>query len=1016
MSPIRIISSKIAVSLACLFLVAGCQTRKDATQPLTAYVNPLLGTLSEPSFSHGNTYPSVCLPWGMTAWTPQTGEFGWIYTHQSEKIQGIRATHQPSPWMGDYGQFSLMPMTGVLKTGDDERASAFKHENEKSTPFYYNVHLDDYDTRAEVTPTLRSAALRFTYPDAEKAFLVLDMSAAEGNVVIDPENQTISGFTRVNSGGVPQNFACYFVAVFDKPFETYGVWQGDAIREGEKTILGVNSGAYLQFSTHRGDQLNVRIGTSFISTLQAKKNLDTEIGKQSFEAVRDAAQQTWEKELSRIEIEGATEAQMTTFYTAYYRLLNFPRVWYEPDSAGSPYHFSPYDGQIHPGVMYTDNGFWDTFRGVFPFFSLMYPERDAEIIQGFVNSYKEGDWFPKWTSPGYRDVMIGTHTASLIADAYNKGIRDFDVETAFEGMVKDGMANGGQGGKGRRGNDYYTELGYVPSDKVHEATARTLEFAYGDFCIGQLADGFGKNNERDYFYRNSYNYRNVFDPEVGFMRGRQADGSWRPDFSPLEWGGPFTEGSSWHYSWSVMQNPRGLIDLMGGDQLFADKLDTLFATPPDFLVGSYGNEIHEMTEMVKGNMGQYAHGNQPVHHLIYLYNYARQPWKTQYWVREVMNRLYGPGPDGLCGDEDNGQMSAWYIFSALGFYSVCPGVPQYVMGAPLFTKVTMHLPNGKTLVLSAPENSDENRYIQKVRINGEETDRTWFSHKELAAGGEVDFEMGSQPNKSRGISDESLPFSLQNDFPLKDLQKKPIATPSIKPTVEMPLISEAPTHFRNKFSVKVSCPTPDATLRYTLDGSSPIKGEVVNGSIEITESSVLRVIALKEGFYKSQEISKTYIHLPNNYEVSLKNPPHERYPAGGGLSLIDGVRGTSNFHDGRWLGFEGNDLEAFIDLKGNQKVGKVSVSVMQNQGSWIFFPKEIQVWVSENGKDFMPAGTVSPEILQKNGSEIRTFLVNFTSKDASYLRIIAKNTGTAPEWHSASGGKVWLFIDEIMIE
>ncbi|MDX2250360.1 MAG: GH92 family glycosyl hydrolase [Bacteroidia bacterium] len=1006
---------KIILAWLVVCFTFGCKDTSSSKQ-LTGYVNPLLGTLSEPAFSHGNTYPSISLPWAMTAWTPQTGEFGWIYTYQSQKIQGIRATHQPSPWMGDYGQFSLMPMTGTLKTGDEERASAFKHENEKSTPFYYSVHLDDYDIRVEVTPTLRAASLRFTYPDTQNAFLLLDMSAAEGNVTIDPENRTISGFTRINSGGVPENFACYFVARFDKPFEKYGVWQGEEIWEGEKKHLGVNSGAYLRFATQRGNQVNVQIGTSFISIRQAQQNLDQEIGTQSFEAVRDLAQQTWEKELSRIEIEGGTEAQLTTFYTAYYRLLNFPRVWYESDSLGNSYHFSPYDGQVHPGVMYTDNGFWDTFRAVFPFFSLMYPERDAEIIQGLINSYKEGDWFPKWTSPGYRDVMIGTHTASVIADAYNKGIRNFEIETAFEGMIKDGLAHGGPGGKGRRGNDYYTQIGYVPSDKVGEATARTLEFAYGDFCIGQMAAALGKNEVRDYFYRSSYNYRNVYDPTVGFMRGKLADGSWRPDFSPIEWGGPFTEGSSWHYSWSVMQNPRGLIELMGGDSLFADKLDRLFATPPDFQVGSYGNEIHEMTEMVKGNMGQYAHGNQPVHHLIYLYNYARQPWKTQYWTREVLNRLYGPGPDGLCGDEDNGQMSAWYIFSALGFYPVCPGVPQYVMGAPLFKKVTLHLPQEKTLTISAAENSDENRYVQKVWLNGKETDRNWFDHNDLSAGGEIVFDMGNQPNRVRGISDESLPFSLQNEFPLENILDKPVVTPSIKPTVETPLISNHPVHFREKFSVTLSCPTPGAELRYSLDGSSPLQGQIAAEPVEITSSATLRVIAVKDGFYKSPEVSKSFIQLPNEFTVSLKNQPHEHYPAGGGLSLIDGVNGSSNFHDGKWLGFEGNDLEAEIDLKESRPVKKIAIHLMENQGSWIFFPQEIQFYVSENGRDYNLVGKVMPEIVQKNGSAIRAFSVDYNGKNISHLCIIARNTGIAPDWHSASGGKVWLFADEIEIE
>ena len=749
----------IAFLLTLLSVFSQAQTRQEN---LADFVNPLQGTDSKYEFSHGNTYPAITMPFGMTAWTPQTGKrgSGWIYTYAANAINGFKATHQPSPWIGDYGDFSVMPMVGDVQVDFKKRASIFTHEREKALPYYYSVDLDKFNVRAEITPTMRCSQMRFTFPQAEASYILIDAHKGGSFVKIIPEQKKIIGYSTSNRGGVPDNFACYFVVYFDKPFRAWGTFKGDKRQSGTLECKADQAAAYVQFSTDKDETIHLKIATSFISFEQAERNLALEIGDKNFDQTRDAAQQVWNDHLNKIRIEGASKEQKITFYTAFYRALIFPRTWYEPDDNGQPYHFSPYDGKVHPDVMYADNGFWDTFRAVYPFFTLLFPDKDAEIIRGWINAYKEGGWFPKWTSPGYRDCMIGTHVESLIADAWMKGIRDFDVETAYQGMRKDGTEKSDFGGYGRVGLEYYLSLGYVPCDKVREATARTLEFAYDDFCIARMAGELGKKEDQELFMNRAMNYRNVFDPSVGFMRGRRADGTWRPDFDPTEWGGPFTEGSAWHYTWSVMHDVHGLVQLMGGREKFIARLDEMFTTPPEFKVGSYGRVIHEMTEMVAGNMGQYAHGNEPVHHVLYLYDYVGQPYKTQKWVRRVMDTLYGPGPDGLCGDEDNGQMSAWYLFSALGFYPVCPGEPSYAIGSPLFKKAVLHLPNGKTFAIKASDNSRENIYVQSATLNGDKYDKPYITHQAILNGGELEFQMANSPNKKWAADPQHAPFSV----------------------------------------------------------------------------------------------------------------------------------------------------------------------------------------------------------------------------------------------------------------
>ncbi len=751
--------SKISC-LICFLLVAfiTCQSVKTPKLPVD-FVNPLIGTDSEYKFSHGNIYPAIASPFGMTAWTPQTGErSGWIYQYGKDKINGIKATHQPSPWIGDYGDFAVMPMIGELKMQRNERESAFQHQHEIARPYYYQILLEKDSIIVEITPTERCGYFRITYPQSSSAILLLD--AFQGEVALTPDGKKITGIARSNHGGVPENFGCYFVLLCDKPVSESGTFTADSQQTGQLNVSGEQVGAFLKFNTTPDEPVHFRIGTSFISHEQAEQNLATEIGNRSFDEVQANTKIAWNTLLSRISIKGASESQLTTFYSNFYRALLFPRIFHEFDRFGKMVHYSPYNGQIHAGEMFTDNGFWDTFRAVYPFFTLLFPDLDAAMIRGWINAAKEGGWFPKWASPGYRDCMIGTHVESLIADALSKGINDFDREAAYQACYRDATDTTGGGATGRTGLADFIRKGYAPCDKVHEATARTLEFAYDDWCVAQVANDVGKSEDAKVFLNRSLNYRNVYDPQVGFMRGRLADGSWRPDFDPTEWGGPFTEGSAWHYTWSVLHDVEGLIQLMGGDEKFIAKLDALFETAPTFKYGHYRQEIHEMTEMVACQMGQYAHGNQPVHHVLYLYNYAGQPWKGAKQIRKAVDTLYGPGPDGYCGDEDNGQMSAWYIFSILGFYPVCPGQPSYIIGSPRYPEVVLHLPDEKKFVIKAINNSDENIFIQKAMFNGKPHQLSWLKHKDIIAGGEIEFTMGPQPEQSWGANIDHRPQSM----------------------------------------------------------------------------------------------------------------------------------------------------------------------------------------------------------------------------------------------------------------
>ena len=735
------------VSLA-VMIAFSCTEHVQVDSPAD-YVSTLVGTMSDNTFSTGNLYPATALPWGMNFWTPMTGRIGngWTYSYSAHKIQGFKQTHQPSPWINDYGYFVVMPLRDASNYSEEKRGSWFSHHSETARPYYYQVYLCDHDVNAELTPAERAAMMRFTFPDSETSGIVIDACCEDAGIQVDAAKGIISGYTTNNHGGVPENFRNWFVVRSDKAIESYET---------------VDNMAVIKFRTVRGEKVNLQLASSFISADQAMINLG-EVEGRTFDDVRNAARDRWNEVLGRIEVSGGSEDQLRTFYSCLFRSTLFPHKFYEISAEGEKIHYSPYNGEVRKGTLYTDSGFWDVFRAQLPLLNLVYPSVNAEIQEGLMHIAEENPFLPEWASPGHRGCMVGNNSASIVADAYIKGIYTEGADKLYEALVYGTEHVHPQvSSSGRLGHEYYNSLGYVPYNvNINENVARTLEYAYDDWCILQMAGKLGRPQaELDKWASRAMNYRNVFDPSTNLMRGRLDNGEFESPFSPYKWGDAYTEGNAWHYTWSVFHDVRGLVDLMGGEKTFVSMLDSVFVVPPVYDDSYYGSRIHEITEMQVANMGNYAHGNQPAQHMVYLYDYAGQPWKCQEHVREVMDKLYKATPDGYCGDEDNGQTSAWYIFSALGFYPVCPGAPDYALGAPLFNEAVVHLESGKDLVISAPENAPGHPFVSSMKLNGRKWGHNYVNYDTLIRGAELKFKMASEPNTARGTETDDYPYSF----------------------------------------------------------------------------------------------------------------------------------------------------------------------------------------------------------------------------------------------------------------
>jgi len=736
---------------ALLTLIHSCNVTNITVDPVD-YVSTLVGTQSKFTLSTGNTYPAIAMPWGAHFWTPQTGKNGdgWIYTYTDDRIRGFKMTHQPSPWMGDYGQFSIMPVTTGPYYDEENRASWFSHKSETARPYYYSVYLAEHDTFFELSPKEHSSVCRITYPEKEMSYLVID--AFDGGSSVQVSENRISGCSVQNCGGVAPEFKLWFVVESDTPFDYV------------QTVDDRHSLSLVGFKTSRGQKVDLKIAASFISPEQAVLNLREVEGK-DFETVVSEGRSRWNDVLGRIDVEDDDIDRKRTFYSCLYRSLLFPRDISEVDADGKRIHMSPFDGQVHEGYLLTDTGFWDTFRSLFALLDLVYPEQASKVQQGLVNTYLESGFLPEWATPGHRGCMVGNNSASVVAEAWLKGIRGYDIDTLWEAVCHGAHSVHPEvSSTGRVGWEHYDELGYVPSDVgIRESAARTLEYAYDDWCIWQLGKALEKTEKEIAPYaKAALNYKNLYRDEYGLMSGRLSDGSFTENFNPYKWGAEFTEGNPLQYTWSVFHDPKGLAALMGGEDKFAEGLDKLISLPPLFDESYYGGVIHEIREMQIMNMGNYAHGNQPVQHVLYLYDWCGRPWNTQKYVRQVMDRFYTAGPDGYCGDEDNGQTSAWYVFSAMGFYPVCPASCQYAIGSPLFDKVTVKLADNKKITITAKDNDPNHVYIKLMKLNGVKFSHNYLTHDQLISGARLDFTMSSEPDLTRGTCEEDKPYSFSD--------------------------------------------------------------------------------------------------------------------------------------------------------------------------------------------------------------------------------------------------------------
>ncbi len=715
------------------------------------YVHILQGTASQPDLSHGNTLPLVGAPWGMIDWSMENASGSWFF-QPNGTVDGFRATHQPSPWISDYGQFVLMPQTGELQMEPRDRLSAYDQTTAVLRPDYEKVELKKGAITVELTAAERCAVFRFTYHQGQKGRLILN---ASGNSEVHRQGRTIRGVSRANSGGVTGNFGSYFVIQLDRDVIQSDVLVNHHSRSAAEG-QGDNVAAWFEFATSPEAPVELRVGTSLISWEQAEQNLKTET-EGGFTAVQARLQKTWNEQLGRLEIE-ATEAQQQTFYSCLYHAQMFPHRLYELDAAGKPVHYSPYDGKIHAGVLYGDIGIWDAFRTTFPLITILYPAQLNEILQGLVNASAEGGTIPEWPSPGYRDCMIGQHSAAIFADAIAKGQRGFDVAQAYASLRKSAFEPPAPGVLVRRGLADYLKLGYIPDGASQYAVSATLDYAYDDWCVAQIARDQKQADDYQTLMARAQNYRKLWDPGVGFMHPKNASGQWIEPFDQFGWGGSYAEGGPWQCSFFVPHDSAGLIGLAGGPEKFVAKLDEMLGLPPIYHPGGYGGIIHEMREMGIAPFGQYDQGNQPGFDGLYLFAAAGQPWQTEYWTRRACAELFSARPDGFPGDEDNGSMASWYVLSAIGLYPLCPGTPAYIYTSPLFAKTTVHLPSGRTLVISTTGHSERNVYVQERRWNGVVEHRTWLSHQALVQGGELHLDMG--PDAAfRTLSPADLPYS-----------------------------------------------------------------------------------------------------------------------------------------------------------------------------------------------------------------------------------------------------------------
>ncbi|MFT5102716.1 MAG: putative alpha-1,2-mannosidase [Candidatus Latescibacterota bacterium] len=943
---------------------------------LTSLVNTFIGT-----GGHGHTYPGATMPFGMMQLSPDTRLDGWDgcsgYHYSDSIIYGFSHTHLSGTGVSDYGDILLMPTNEIVfnngANGEKGYSASFSHENETASPGYYQVHIDSTNIHVELTVTERAGMHKYVYPSAENQIAILDL--IHRDKVLDAKidiisNTEIQGYRYSNAWASDQRL--FFSLKTSHKFK-------DMLQS--PPIQGMPGGrkVALQFENPNNDAVYISIGISAVDEAGAKLNRTSEIGSKTFDQLRTEADKAWEKQLEKVVIESNNHDYKVNFYSALYHTMIAPNLYQDVDG-----RYRGMDLEIHQTTdfdYYTVFSLWDTYRAAHPLYTIIEQERTNDFINTLLAKYKEGGIMPIWDlSANYTGCMIGYHGVPVIADAYLKGIRGYDAEMAFEAMKHSAMQD-------KLGLAGYKANGFVPMEEESESVSKTLEYAYDDWTIAAMAKAMGKNEEYVHFSKRGQYYKNVFNPETGFMQGR-FNNSWFTPFDPYEVNFNYTEANAWQYSLYVPQDISGLMTIMGGKETLETHLDALFSAKNE----TSGREQIDIT----GLIGQYAHGNEPSHHMAYLYNFVNKPHKTQELVYQILTELYTNEPDGISGNEDCGQMSAWYVFSSLGFYPVTPGSNQYIIGTPLFPKASINLENGKTFTVAADNISESNIYVESVFLNNTKLERTYLTHEEVMAGGTLVFQMTDNP----------AVWGSQDGY-------EPITEIADNTILLTPFLAEGDVAFKTETTIILNVSSNDANILYSLNGS---EYKPYTAPITIYEASNLRTYSERNG-EKSPELTTQFYKIDPNLSVKLETRYANQYNAGGNDALIDGIRGSKDFRTGAWQGYWGKDVVAIVDLGSIKPIDTISVNFLEDQGSWIFFPSEVECYVSDSRtfNKTLPPQKIDAGI-PADESGIKTIKFSTQGYNARYIKIVAKNFGKLPEWHlGGPDGDAWIFVDEIDI-
>ncbi|OIQ23211.1 GH92 family glycosyl hydrolase [Lacinutrix sp. MedPE-SW] len=955
------------------------QEKSIKNKPLIAYVNPFIGT-----GGHGHTYPGATMPFGMMQLSPDTRLDGWDgcsgYHYSDNEIYGFSHTHLSGTGVSDYGDVLIMPTNEqVFNNGADGKKgykSKFSHDNEIAEPGYYKVHLDDTDINVELTVSKRSGIHKYQFPSPNNQYAIVDLTHRDK--VLDAKIEKISdteivGYRFSEAWATDQRL--YFVIKTSHAFN-------DVLQSPPKTGMPGAQKIALNFINPNNEPVYVKVGISAVDIEGAKENLKAEIGNQSFNQVKKTAQDFWEKQLQKIVVESDNKDYKTNFYTSRYHVALAPNLY--QDVTGK---YRGMDMEIHKSVgfdYYTVFSLWDTYRAAHPLYTIIEQDKTNDFINTFLAKHNEGGIMPIWDlSANYTGCMIGYHAVPVIADAYLKGIRDYDHNLALEAMLHSATRD-------KLGLKSYKTFGYIPVEEESESVSKTLEYAYDDWSIAQMAKAMNKTEVFKNYTQRAQNYKNVFDPETQFMRGRFRN-TWFGPFDPYEVNFNYTEANAWQYSFYVPQDISGFINLLGGKQNLEKNLDKLFVATNK----TSGRHQKDIT----GLIGQYAHGNEPSHHMAYLYNFVNKPHKTQEKVHQILTELYTNTPDGISGNEDCGQMSAWYIFSSIGFYPVTPGSNQYIIGTPLFKNATFNLENGKTFTVSATNLSDTNKYIASASLNGKPLQQSFITHQDIMNGGTLHFKMTNSPSNWA---------TKDSEIPETKIEEHLIVTP--------PFIAKGDTAFKGETEVVLNSNTKNAVIYYSENNSEFKK---YTKPFSISEALKLNVYAELNG-KKSKTITTHFFKIDPNLSVTLKTKYANQYNGGGNNALIDGILGTQDFRTGTWQGYFNEDLVAIVNLGSEKLVNLVKINFLQDQRSWIFYPTKVECYGSKDGINFTKIDDIREplELIPQEEVSLWTAYFKLVPKKYQYIKIVAKKLGDLPKWHLGSkhDGKSWLFADEIIIK